>query len=73
MFVVELGTESGEGEYKRWHSDGFYAGYTDKGPIIVPLVSLAFTFDTVEIAERMPAGDARLRNSRIKPVTFYEP
>lgn len=71
-FVLELGFESGEGEFRQWESQGFYQGYTDKGPVIVSDVDEAFKFASVERASWMPAGDARLRASRIKPLDFYE-
>lgn len=67
-FVIELGLYSGEGEFKRWESNGFYAGYTDKGPIVAPDVTSAYRFPTRDHAANLPAGDERLRNSRILSV-----
>ena len=64
-FIIELGNESGEGKYRQWDSQGFYAGYTDKGPIIVSTRAAAWRFPSLERAARIPSGDDRLRNSRI--------
>lgn len=64
-YVVELGCESGDGEFKQWESRGFYAGYVVDGPIIVNNANDAMRFPTKERAGYMPAGDVRLRDHRI--------
>lgn len=64
-FIVELGAESGEGKYRQWDSRGFYAGYTDKGPVITKTNDTAYRFPSLERAKRIPNGDDRLRDSRV--------
>jgi len=72
MFILELGVTSGEGQFKQWDSQGFYVGYNDKGPVISDSLELAYKFPTYDMAANLPAGDERLRNSRINPLGFYD-
>lgn len=65
MYVIELGYFSGEGKHRQWESGGFYAGYTTKGPILVPAQEQAHHFNFREFAENVIGGDERLKASRI--------
>ena len=65
-FVLELGAEEAiDGGAKRWRSDGFYAGYEVKGPIIVDSVTEAYEFPNREYASNVQKGDERFKSSRI--------
>jgi len=69
-FVVEVGITSGEGDFKQWDSEGFYAGYEPNGGPMILKGSWeeAFRFPTHERASRIPNGDPRLRERhRIVP------
>lgn len=63
-FVIEVGVESGEGEFKQWDSDGYYAGYKpDGGPMILVLThDEAFRFPGKGEAANIPGGDTRIAN-----------
>lgn len=66
MFVLELGAnEVGPNNTKVWRSDGFYAGYTDKGPIIVKEAKEAYSFPAKDNAQNVLNGDERFKGGRI--------
>lgn len=65
-FAIELGFYSGEGEYRVWESNGFYAGYKPTGgPLLAQEIGYAMRLPELERAENIVRGDERLKASRI--------
>ncbi len=65
-FVLELGERLNPGKPEEsWKSEGFYGGYTDKGPIITPTSETAYHFPDREHAENVLNGDERFKGARI--------
>jgi hypothetical protein len=67
-YVIELGSYSGEGQYKQWDSLGWYAGIDRiSRDVIVKEIHLAYIFGLREEADRVAKGSEGLKQSRIVP------
>jgi hypothetical protein len=67
-YVIELGSYSGEGQYKQWDSIGWYAGIDQiSRDIIVKEIHLAFIFGIREEADRVAKNSKGLNQSRVVP------
>lgn len=66
-YILELGLETGDGKHKVWECRGFYAGYTEQGPIIAETIHGAYQFPKRDFAENIRNGDERMRQSRVVP------
>lgn len=72
-YVVEVGAYSGEGKFRQWDSDGYYAGYGESGGPMKLVADLkdAYRFPNAERASRIPTGDPRIQTRhRIIPSEF---
>jgi hypothetical protein len=68
LWVLELGAEeNGPEGTRQWRSDGYYVGYTAKGPVTVGYEPNAYRFAKKEYAENVRDGDARFKGGRVIP------